>query len=109
MIAFIDDHRREFGVEPICRVLPIAPATYYAHAAVARDPGLASDRAKQDAKDFKEIERVYKKSKGRYGARKVWHQLRREKKDIARCTVERLMREHGLQGVTRGKKRTTDP
>ena len=71
MIAFIDDHRGEFGVEPICRVLPIAPATYYAHAAVARDPDLASDRAKQDAKDLEDIKRVYDKSKGRYGARKV--------------------------------------
>ena len=109
MIAFIEEHREVFGVEPICRVLPIAPGTYYAHAAVARDPERASDRAKQDARDFKEIERVYKKSKGRYGARKIWYQLRREKKDIARCTVERLMREHGLQGVTRGKKRTTIP
>jgi len=109
MIAFIDDHREEFGVEPICRVLPIAPATYYAHAAIALNPDLASGRAKQDAKDFKEIDRVYKQSKGRYGVRKVWHQLRREGKDIARCTVERLMREHGLQGVTRGKKRTTIP
>ena len=109
MIVFIDDYRGEFGVEPICRVLPIAPSTYYAHAAVARDPELASDRAKQDAIDLEDIKRVYKKSKGRYEARKVWHQLRRKKKDIARCTVERLMRDHGLQGVTRGKKRTTIP
>jgi putative transposase len=109
MIAFIDDHRGEFGAEPICRVLPIAPSTYYARAAIARNPDLASDRAKQDAKDLADIKSVYAKSKGRYGARKVWHQLRRDKKDIARCTVERLMREHGLQGVTRGKKRTTIP
>lgn len=109
MIAFIDDHRGEFGVEPICRVLPIAPSTYYAHAAIARDPERASGRAKQDAKDLEEIKRVHDKSKSRYGVRKVWHQLRREKRHIARCTVERLMREHGLQGVTRGKKRTTTP
>lgn len=74
---------------------------------VARDPELASDRRKQDEKSFKEIKRVYKKSKDRYGARKVWHQLRREKKEFARCTVERLMREHGLRGITRGKKGTT--
>ena len=109
MITFIDDHRGEFGVEPICRVLPIAPSTYYARAAIARNPDLASDRAKQDAKDLADIKRVYDKSKGRYGARKVWHHLRREGKDIARCTVERLMREKGYQGVTRGKKRTTIP
>lgn len=109
MIAFIDDHRGEFGVEPICRVLPIAPSTYYVHTAIAENPDLASKRAKQDGENFKEIDRVYKASKERYGARKVWHQLRREGKDIARCTVERHMREHGLQGVTRGKKRTTIP
>lgn len=109
MIAFIEECRGAFGVEPICRVLPIAPATCYAHAAIARDPDLASDRAKQDAKDLKDIKRVYDKSKGRYGSRKVWHHLRREGTDIARCTVERLMREHGLQGGTRGKKRTTIP
>ena len=98
-----------FGVEPICRVLPIAPATYYAHAAIARDPDLASERARQDAKDLKESKRVHDKSKGRYGVRNVWHQLRREGREIARCTVERLMRAHGLQGVTRGKTRTTIP
>jgi len=109
MIAFIDDHRGEFGVEPICRVLPIAPSTYSAYTAIAQNPERASGRAKQDVKDLEDIKRVYDKSKGRYGARKVWHQLRRERKDIARCTVERLMREHGLQGVTRGKKRTTIP
>lgn len=109
MIAFIDDHRGEFGVEPICRVLPIAPSTWYARRALARNPDLASARAKQDAKDSREIERVYTASKGRYGVRKVWHQLRRGGRDIARCTVERLMREKGYQGVTRGKKRTTIP
>ena len=109
MIAFIEAHREVFGVEPICRVLPIASATYYARAAIARNPALASDRARQDAEDFEKIRRVHDKSKGRYGARKVWHQLRRDMHDIARCTVERLMREHGLQGVARGKKKTTIP
>jgi putative transposase len=109
MIAFIEEHREVFGVEPICRVLPIAPATFHRHAAIARNPELASDRVRQDGSDFEEIRRVYDKSRGRYGARKVWHQLRRDQHDIARCTVERLMREHGLQGVTRGKKKTTIP
>lgn len=109
MIAFIEAHREVFGVEPICRVLPIAPATYYARAAMVRNPALASDRARQDIEDFEKIKRVHDKSKGRYGARKVWHQLRRDEHDIARCTVERLMRKHGLQGVTRGKTKTTIP
>ena len=88
MTAFIEEHRDAFGVEPICRVLPIAPATYYARAAIAADPELASDRAKRDVRDTVEIRRVFDASKKRYGARKVWHQLRREQRDIARCTVK---------------------
>ena len=103
MTAFIDAHRDLFGVEPICRVLPIAPSTYYARRSIARDPDLASDRAKRDARDSVEIKRVFDASRGRYGARKIWHQLRRDGHDIARCTVERLMRLHGLQGVVRGQ------
>lgn len=109
MIGFINDYRDVFGVEPICRVLPIASSTYYAHVACARDPARASDRARKDDKDAREIRRVFDASKGRYGARKVWHQLHREGYKIARCTVERLMRALGLQGVTRGKKKTTIP
>ena len=109
MIAFIEEHREVYGVEPICRVLPIAPATFHRHAAIARNPGLASDRARQDKEDFDEIRRGYDKSRGRYGARKVWHQLRRDEHDIARCTIERLMRKEELQGVTRGKTKTTVP
>jgi len=110
MTGFIDENRAVFGVEPICRVLAIAPSTYYARAAIARDPGLASDRAKQDEKDSREIVRVFGASRRRYGARKVWHTLRREGYDIARCTVERLMKAMGLQGVVRGKKViTTNP
>jgi putative transposase len=109
MIAFIEKHRDFFGVEPICRVLQIAPATFHRHAAVARNPELASDRAQQDAVDLERIKAAHSKSRGRYGARKVWHQLRRDGHDIARCTVERLMHRHGLQGVVRGKKKTTIP
>ena len=109
MTAFIDAHRDLFGVEPICRVLPIAPSTYYARRSIARDPDLASDRAKRDSRDSVEINRVFDASRGRYGARKIWHQLRREGFDIARCTVERLMKALDLQGVVRGKKRTTIP
>lgn len=110
MIAFIDDHRCVHGVGPICRVLGIAPSTYYAFKAVERDPSRASDRARQDRLDMAAIKQVFDGSRGRYGARKVWHQLRREGHDIARCTVERLMQIMGLQGVVRGKKViTTNP
>ena len=107
MLSFIEGHRDTFGVESICRALLIAPSTYYARAAIMRDPELASDRAKSDAVDCEEIKNVFEKSGKRYGARKVWHQLRREGKDIARCTVERLMNVLGLQGVVRGKKKKT--
>ena len=110
MIAFIDDHRGVFGVGPICRVLEIAPSTYYAFKAVERDPDLASGRARQDRLDMAAIKQAFDGSRGRYGARKVWHQLRREGHDIARCTVERLMKVMELQGVVRGKKViTTNP
>lgn len=104
---FIDDHRDEFGVGSICSVLPIAPSSYYTHLAVRRDPEKAFDRVKQDALDCKEIKRVFEGNRSCYGARKVWHQLRREGFDIARCTVERLMKSMGIEGVKRGKKVTT--
>lgn len=107
MIGFIEDHRVAHGVEPICRVLPIAPSTFYAHAAVARDPDLASDRAKQDAIDRKKVKDAFDDSGKRYGARKIWHELRRNNHDIARCTVERLMKAMEIQGVVRGQKPIT--
>ena len=91
MITFIEDHKVAHGVEPICRVLPIAPSTFYAHAAIARNPDLASDRAKQDIIDQANIQKSFDGSGKRYGARKIWHELRRNNHDIARCTVERLM------------------
>jgi len=94
MIAFIDDHRAEYGVEPICRVLPIAPSTFYEHLAVARDPTRASDRAKRDAALRQEVQRVWDQNFKVYGVRKVWLQMQREGFDVARCTVERLMRWH---------------
>lgn len=110
MIAFIEDHRSDHGVEPICRVLPIAPSTFYARAAIARDPDLASDRAKKDVLDKTKIKEAFNGSGKRYGARKIWHELRRNKYDIARCTVERLMKAMGIQGVVRGQKPiTTNP
>ncbi len=110
MIAFIEEHRDVFGVGPICRVLGIAPSTFYAHKVVERDPDLASARVKRDLLDKDAIKRVHDASRGRYGARKVWHVLRREGRDIARCTVERLMQALQIQGVVRGKKMvTTNP
>jgi transposase InsO family protein len=110
MIAFIDDHRDAYGVEPICRVLPIAPSTYRAHAARRRNPELASARERRDRALASEVRRVFEENFSVYGARKVWRQLRREGFEVARCTVERLMRAMGLQGAVRGKKlRTTIP
>jgi transposase InsO family protein len=108
MIGFIDDHREEYGVEPICRVLPIAPSTYHEHAARRRDPARISERGKRDEALKTEVQRVFDENFSVYGVRKVWRQLRREKVDVARCTVERLMRKMGLQGVIRGRSiRTT--
>ena len=107
---FIDEHREDYGVEPICRVLPIAPSTYRAHAARAADPRKRSDRAIRDAALRPEIKRVWDENFQVYGVRKVWRQLNREGIAIARCTVARLMAEMGLAGVVRGKaKRTTVP
>ena len=103
MKMFIDDHRDDHGVEPICKVLPIAPSTYHNHAAIARDPDLASDRAKRDAELRPEVQRVWDDNHEVYGVRKVWRQMQREDFDVARCTVERLMKQLGIQGVIRGK------
>ena len=103
MIAFIDDHRAVYGVEPICNVLPIAPSTYHDHVTKRADPSRLSDRAKRDLGLKTEIERVFAENFEVYGARKVWRQLNREGIAVARCTVERLMAGLGLQGVIRGK------
>jgi transposase InsO family protein len=103
MIAFIDDHRAVYGVEPICRVLPIAPSTYHAHAACRVDPARRSARARRDVQLCDEIRRVFETNFGVYGVRKIWRQLRREGCEVARCTVARLMRVMGLQGAVRGK------
>ena len=103
MIAFIADHCQAYGVEPICKLLPIAPSTYHAHAACRRDPGRQSSRAKRDATLMGEISRVFEENFRVYGVRKIWRQLLREGHAVARCTVARLMRSMGLQGVVRGK------
>ena len=103
MIAFIDDQREVYGVEPICKVLPIAPSTYHDHAAKRRDPKKLSARAQRDMALKPEIARVFAENFEVYGARKVWRQLLREGIGVARCTVERLMGDLGLQGVIRGR------
>ena len=110
MIQFIEDHRADHGVEPICKHLPIAPSTFYDHMAKLANPDLLSDRARRDEELKPEIERVFEENLSVYGVRKVWHQMRREGFDIARCTVTRLMKDLGLEGVVRGKKpKTTIP
>jgi transposase InsO family protein len=103
MIAFIDDHRGEHGVEPICAVLPIAPSTYHRHAARRADPSLLPRRATRDAGLMPLVTRVFEENFEVYGVRKVWRQLQREGQEVARCTIERLMQSMGLQGVIRGK------
>ena len=103
MIAFIDDQRAVHGVEPICKVLPIAPSTYHAHEAKRRDPSRLSARARRDLALRIEVRRVFDANYRVYGVRKVWRQLQREGFDVARCTVARLMRAMGLAGVIRGK------
>ena len=103
MKSFIDDHRDTYGVEPICRVLPIAPSTYRQHAARSKDSGRAPARERRDAVLREEIDRVFEANFQVYGVRKVWRQLRRENIEVARCTVARLMRLMGLKGAVRGK------
>ena len=103
MIAFIDDHREAHGIEPICRVLPIAPSTYHERVAQQRDPARLSARARRDQALKPEIARVFAENFAVYGVRKVWRQMRREGLTVARCTVERLMGDMGLAGVIRGK------
>jgi transposase InsO family protein len=108
MIAFIDNHRGAYGVEPICKVLPIAPSTYHARAARRADPARLSPRARRDLVLAAEIRRVFEANFHVYGVRKIWRQLGREGVCAARCTVVRLMRQMGLQGAVRGREvRTT--
>ena len=103
MIAFIDDHRQAYGVEPICKVMPIAPSTYHAHVAKRADPSRLSHRLRRDADLKVEIRRVFEANFRVYGVRKIWRQLRRKGFAVARCTVARLMRDMGIRGAIRGK------
>jgi putative transposase len=107
MVSFIDQHRDEYGVEPICEQLPIAPATYYEYKAREAEPERAPPRVRRDVEISQEIQRVWDENFQVYGARKIWRQLCREGVAVARCSVERLMRSLGLRGAVRGGKRRT--
>jgi len=104
MVSFIDRHRDEYGVEPICDVLPIAPSTYHRHKDLICHPEKRSKRSQRDEHLSHEIQRVWQESYRNYGAHKVWKQLHRESIPVARCTVERLMKSLGITGVRRGKR-----
>ena len=107
MIAFIDDHRTTYGVEPICRSLKIAPSTFHAHNARRRRPEKAQPRVQRDEALKPRVLRVFTENFEVYGVRKVWRQLMREGFEVARCTVSRLMKALGLKGVIRGKPHRT--
>lgn len=104
MVAFIDQYRTEYGVEPICKELPIAPSTYHRHKTLEQYPERRSRQAKHDDQLTPQIQRVWEQSHRNYGARKVWKQLNRESILVARCTVERLMKKRGIEGVRRGRR-----
>ncbi len=103
MTSFVDEHRDEYGVEPICAEIPIAPSTYYEQKAREVNPDRRPTRAKRDAVLELEVRRVWEENFRVYGARKVWRQLNREQIAVAKCTTERLMRKLGIRGVVRGK------
>jgi len=110
MVRYIDEHKDRFGVEPICKMLPIAPSTYYELKARERDPARLPARQKRDAELCPQIQRVWRENFCVYGARKTWKQLNREDLKVAHCTVRRLMHKLGLCGVRRGKAfKTTIP
>jgi putative transposase len=104
MVSFIDQHRELYGVEPICGVLPIAPSTYFLHKAQQQDVTKRAARARRDAELRAAIQRVWDEHERVYGPRKVWRQLRRDGVRVARCTIERLMRDMGLRGTVRGRR-----
>lgn len=107
MVSFINDHLDNYGVEPICKVLPITPSTYYERLRQRQEPKRPSARAWRDEVLVEGIRRVYEANRSLYGVRKVWRRLLREGVDVARCTVERMMSTEGLRGVVPGKVRTT--
>ena len=101
---FIDQHKQRYGVEPICRQIQIAPSSYYEHKAREHDPERLPARVKRDRILEHDIQRVWDENFRVYGANKVWRQLHREGIQVARCTVERLMKKLEIQGIRRGKK-----
>jgi len=103
MVAFIDQHREVYGVEPICAILPIAPSTYYLRKAQQQDAATRAARTRRDTALRAVIQRIWEANHQVYGPRKVWKQLRREGSPVARCTVERLMRAMGVRGASRGR------
>ena len=107
MADFVRENRDQYGVEPICATLPIAPSTFWESEARRKDPERLPARAKRDRELRPEIDRVWNENRQVYGAHKVWKQLNREAIPVARCTVARLMRDLGLQGAVRGKKYKT--
>ena len=107
MTTFVDEHREAYGVEPICAELPIAPSTYYEQKARQAEPSKLPERVRRDAVLCDEVERVWDESRRLYGALKVWRQLHREDIEVARCTVERLMRQLDIRGAVRGRKPQT--
>ena len=107
MVQFIDDYRGSYGVELICRVLPIAPSTYYRAKDLEDCPEKRSLRSQHDDYYLREIKRIWQDSKCRYGARKVWQQMKADGLKVARCTIERLMKQYGMQGIWRGKGKIT--
>ena len=107
MVDFIHNNKELYGVDAICKILPIAPSTYYRTLDLTVN---TEHRAKRDLHDLhhaEQIKRIWKESSGRYGVRKVWQKLKREGYVIARCTVARLMQKLGIQGVWRGKNKQT--
>ncbi len=102
-VDFIDDYKNNYGTLAICRVLPIASSTYHRAKDLEYCPEKRSLRSQHDDFYIGEIKRIWQDSTCRYGARKVWQQMKADGLKVARCTVERLMRQHDLQDVWRGK------
>ncbi|GAB4360109.1 MAG: hypothetical protein Kow0073_19290 [Immundisolibacter sp.] len=110
MVSFIDDHRSQYGVEPICQQPQLAPSTFYDHPAKRDDPEKRSARTTRDEALCVDVKRIFDENDGVYGAKKVWRPMNREEIRVARCAVERLMRQLGIEGTRRGRRcRTTIP
>ena len=108
MVKFIDDEKQHYGVEPICKILPIAPSTYYRIKDEQDNPEKQSRRKQSDKHLMAQIKQIWQASGCRYGIRKVWHKLKQDGlPKLGRCTVERLMKQLGIQGVWRGKGKIT--